>query len=112
MWPGAITQQSPLPRYYGDTTGTYAEPITWWISGSSKKKPFSLSEFIQNKQRVTEAWHECFKYELARRCQRDKTNMMLYNYFWSRTVEYVMKIHLTVDWRWVFKRWVQDLYAN
>jgi hypothetical protein len=112
MWPGAVTtEQYPVYRY-GDTTGTYSEPLTWYACGNSKKKPFSLSEFIQNKQRITEAWHVPFEQELLRWRRCGKTNLVLATYFWERTVEYVMKVHLSVDWRWVFKRWVQDLYAD
>jgi hypothetical protein len=121
MWPGATSQYDDPIRYYGDTTGTYVtragnyvdslDSLSWYAP-KDKKKPFSLSEFIQNKRRTTEAWHEPFKYELARWRQMGKTDMVLATYFWERTVEYTRKTWLTVDWRWVFKRWLQDLYAT
>jgi hypothetical protein len=76
------------------------------------KKPFTLTGFLENKKRVTEAWHEPFKYALLQWFRAMQKNRGVFSYFWERTVDFIVRTWLTVDWRWVFKRWVQELYAK
>jgi hypothetical protein len=101
-----ITYTSPYPPTGGNSIVWYGN---WYPE--NKKKPFSLNEFLANKRRVTEAWHVCFKHELSCWMLATKINPIIITYFWQRPVEYIMRTWFNTDWRWVFKRWVQNLYA-
>ncbi len=116
MWSGYDTTTSGFlsrGQWPYDSTQTYV-PEVFWVRSSDllSKKPFSLSEFIAKKARITEAWHEAFKWELLKWRRCGQTEMALNHFLYRRTVEYVVRTWLSVDWRWVFKRWVQELYET
>jgi hypothetical protein len=111
MWPGADTTTT---GHYGaqwpyETTRV---SICWSSHEEKVKEPWTLAAFIAKKKRITEAWHVPFEVELMkwRRCGQTLTT--LNHFLYRQTVEYVVRTWLSVDWRWVFKRWVQELYAT
>lgn len=124
MYPGTMTNGNLGGSYVvgtqiatgGDFDWNYSTVPVWFADSINArypvKKPFCLADFVANKGKITEAWHEAFRAELLRWRWESMRQLGEVNRAVHRTVEYVVRTWLSVDWRWVFKKWVQDLYAE